>query len=91
MSRITDKSRYSKGLFPHIAVKLFGGDDGRDVCAYLYFHIGLMYINPFRPTIHALALVGDQGEAPFDDRRIYLKARIGENVVLAAPWFNCSR
>ena len=82
-----DAAAMSLLRYGNIAVKLCGGDEGRDLCAYVYLHIDLMFINPFRPAFHALALVGDQGEAPFDDRRIHVKARLGKSIVLAAPWY----
>ena len=73
----------------HVAVQFCGGDEGLDARADLYLHIGLMYLNPFRPTFHALALAEDQGEAPFDDRRVYFKARLGANVRVA-QWLRCA-
>ena len=39
----------------------------------VYFHIGLQYLNPLRPTFLKLELADAGGEAPADDGRIYLK------------------
>ena len=75
----------------HVAIHLRGVNEGLGARGDLYFHIGLMYLNPFRPTFHALALAADLGEAPLDDRRVYFKARLGPNAARAASWIRWKR
>ena len=75
----------------HVAIHLRGVNEGLGARGDLYFHIGLMYLNPLRPTVHALAMVADLGEAPLDGPRVCFKARLGPNAAFVASWIRWKR
>lgn len=70
-------------------------DDSAFVTAY--FHVGLHYLRPFRPTMMALDIVDSGDEAPAVDGRLYVKApwhvpsrkRKSMQVVLSTPLLIC--
>ena len=44
-----------------------------------YLHIGMQFLNPFRPTVHAANHVLDLPDIDHNDRRLYLQASHGHD------------